>query len=83
MTNNDLGITKNHQSPMVNLQLSEERILFLESLYKSFRKGVYNSVPAKEYLAQRNLDTRQIEVGYNSGQFHHGEQKTRSLYTAP
>lgn len=54
-------------------------IEFLEKIFKTFKKSVYNSQPAKEYLEKRNLDFTRIEVGYNSGQFHHGTRKDEEL----
>lgn len=40
---------------------------------------MHNSKPAKEYLQSRNLDFEKLEVGYNSGQFHHGTRKDEAL----
>lgn len=52
---------------------------FLGRMLAYFKRGLYNSKPAKEYLAKRNLDNNIIEVGYNGGQFHHGERKSEEL----
>jgi DNA primase/DNA-binding MarR family transcriptional regulator len=40
---------------------------------------VYNSKPAQEYISGRKLDFNKIEIGYNSGQFHHGTRKDETL----
>lgn len=40
---------------------------------------MYCSNPAKQYIEKRNLDNSILEIGYNSGQFHHGERKTEKL----
>ncbi|ELR68002.1 CHC2 zinc finger domain protein [Fulvivirga imtechensis AK7] len=48
-------------------------------MFTYFRNGVHNSKPAKEYLESRNLDKDKIQVGYNSGQFHHGSRKEKHL----
>jgi len=56
-----------------------ERIAVLTKMYSYFKKAVYNSQPAKEYLQQRNIDYQNTEVGYNSGQFHHGSRKDKYL----
>ncbi|WP_299182602.1 CHC2 zinc finger domain-containing protein [uncultured Chryseobacterium sp.] len=52
---------------------------FLTNMFTYFRNAINNSKPAKEYLEKRSLDFTRIEVGYNSGQFHHGERKTEEL----
>ncbi len=52
---------------------------FLANMFTYFRNAVHNSPPAKDYLQNRNLDFKKIEVGYNAGQFHHGARKEESL----
>lgn len=52
---------------------------FLTKMFLSFRKGIFNSVPAKEYCASRSLDYESLEIGFNSGQFHHGTRKDEQL----
>ncbi len=52
---------------------------FLGRMLVYFKKGFYNSKPAREYLQKRSLDFTRIDIGYNSGQFHHGERKTEEL----
>ncbi|WFB67665.1 CHC2 zinc finger domain-containing protein [Chryseobacterium sp. WX] len=52
---------------------------FLENTFSYFRKALYCSVPAKGYIEKRNLDNSLLEIGYNSGQFHHGERKNDEL----
>ena len=56
-----------------------ERTIFLEKMYLSFRKAIFNSPPAKEYCANRNLDFEKLDIGFNSGQFHHGARKDQKL----
>ena len=58
---------------------SKERTAFIEKIFASFKNAATRSQPAKEYLQQRNLDLKKIEVGYNGGQFHHGKRKEDSL----
>lgn len=60
-----------------NPKISREQ--FLTNMFTYFRNAINNSKPAKEYLEKRSLDFTRIEVGYNSGQFHHGERKTEEL----
>lgn len=52
---------------------------FLQKMFLSFRKGIFNSVPAKEYCQSRSLDYEILEIGFNSGQFHHGTRKDEKL----
>jgi DNA primase len=52
---------------------------FIEKMFLSFRKGLLCSEPAKEYCKSRNLDFDKLEVGFNSGQFHHGVKKEEKL----
>lgn len=56
-----------------------ERTAFLQKMFLSFRKGIFNSVPAKEYCASRSLNYESLEIGFNSGQFHHGTRKDEIL----
>lgn len=56
-----------------------ERTAFLQKMFLSFRKGLFNSNPAKEYSQSRNLDFETLEIGFNSGQFHHGTRKDEKL----
>ena len=55
------------------------KIAVLTKMFTYFKNGVHNSKPAKEYLQKRGLDFSKTEVGYNSGQFHHGTRKDEAL----
>jgi DNA primase len=46
----------------------------LTRIFESFKNGLQSPISKrpKEYLQQRNLDLAKLEIGYNSGQFHHG-----------
>jgi len=48
-------------------------------MFQYFRNAINNSKPAKDYLQKRGLEPSQIEVGYNSGQFHHGSRRDEQL----
>jgi DNA primase catalytic core len=52
---------------------------FLQKMFNYFKNAISNSKPAKDYLESRILDFKKIEVGYNSGQFHHGARKDEQL----
>ena len=75
----------NNQEPVVwetkkTIEISKlQKITFLETMFKSFRKGLVNSTPARDYCKQRNLEYGKIEIGFNSGQFHHGERRSEGL----
>ena len=50
---------------------------FLEKVYLSFRKGIFNCVPAKEYVKSRALQLEDLEIGFNSGQLHYADRKNK------
>lgn len=52
---------------------------FLGMMLAYFKNALHGSKPARDYLEKRGLKSGMIEVGYNSGQFHHGERKTQEL----
>ena len=65
-----------------NKTLSAEqltRVAVLTRMFTYFKNGVYNSRPAKEYISHRGLDHTQVEIGFNTGQFHHGSRKEEAL----
>lgn len=58
---------------------SLERTAFLTKIFLSFRKGLWNSNPAKDYCKSRGLNYETLEIGFNGGQFHHGTRKDEKL----
>ena len=58
---------------------TEERAVFLNKMFTYFKNGVYNSKPAQQYIQGRKLEYTKLEIGYNSGQFHHGTRKDETL----
>ena len=52
---------------------------FLGKMLAYFKNALHSSKPARDYLEKRGLDNVVLEIGYNSGQFHHGERKTEEL----
>lgn len=60
-------------------QPSQVRTEFLERMFAYFCNGILNSNPAKTYLCERGLHVKTTEVGYNGGQFHHGERRGEDL----
>jgi DNA primase len=79
------GQLANSQEPVIwetkkTIEISQlQKTNFLEIMFKSFRKGLMNSQPAKDYCRKRNLDHTKLEISFNSGQFHHGERRTEEL----
>src|SRR3989339_153355 len=69
------GITE-PQAPRNN---TFDRVQFLTNIYTYFKNAVHNSKPTKEYIKQRGLNHEKIEIGFNSGQFHHGTRKDETL----
>ena len=61
------------------MKQQESRITFLTNMFTYFKNAIHNSKPAQEYLQSRKLDNSKTEVGYNSGQFHHGARKDENL----
>ncbi|HEY9123905.1 MAG TPA: CHC2 zinc finger domain-containing protein [Bacteroidales bacterium] len=57
----------------------EERAAFLNKMFTYFKNAVYNSKPAQQYITGRKLDYTKLEIGYNSGQFHHGTRKDETI----
>ena len=55
------------------------RSAVLTKMFTYFKNAISNSKPAKEYIASRCLDHNKTEIGYNSGQFHHGQRKNPDL----
>ena len=68
-------------NPIVKQELTTTIVntYFIEKMFLSFRKGLLCSEPAKEYCKSRNLDFDKLEIGFNSGQFHHGARKDEKL----
>jgi len=55
------------------------RAAILTKMFTYFKNAIHNSKPAKAYLEERHLDHTKTEIGYNSGQFHHGARKDKYL----
>ncbi|MBA3900778.1 MAG: toprim domain-containing protein, partial [Bacteroidetes bacterium] len=55
------------------------RTAILTKMFTYFKNAVHNSKPARDYIEQRGLDYTKLEIGYNTGQFHHGTRKDEAL----
>ena len=58
---------------LTDIQSPIERTDILSRIFESFKNGLKSPISKrpKEYLKMRNLDLTTLEMGYNSGQFHH------------
>lgn len=66
----------NNKPKQQKSQPKENHTGILTKIFESFRNGLNHpvSVKPKEYLKKRNLNHELLEIGYNSGQFHHRGQ---------
>ena len=55
------------------------RTAVLTKMFSYFKNAVANSRPGREYIESRNLDYTRLEIGYNTGQFYHGERRDEAL----
>ena len=55
------------------------RAELLARMFTTFKKGLYKSPAALSYLEARHLDHSKTQVGFNSGQFHHGTRNEQAL----
>lgn len=72
-------IPKGESQRVEPVTITEDKSIFLEKMFQSFRKGIFNSPPAKEYCKSRNLDLEKLSIGFNGGQFHHGTRRDETL----
>jgi DNA primase len=55
------------------------RSAVLTKMYSYFKNGLKSSKPAREYIEQRSLRYESLDMGFNSGQYHHGERRDEAL----
>lgn len=55
------------------------RIAVLTKIFTSFRSGMQRSQAGKSYAESRGLDPELLEIGYNSGQYHHNGRVNEHL----
>jgi DNA primase len=55
------------------------RSAVLTKMFTYFKNAVLNSPQAKDYIKSRHLDHEKMEIGYNSGQFHHGTRRDEDM----
>jgi len=57
----------------------EGRIALLARVFGYFRGAINNSRPSRKYITQVRHLQLFLEIGYNSGQFHHGQRRDEDL----
>jgi len=55
------------------------RIAVLTKIFSSFRNGMLRSQSGRQYAESRGLDPDLLEMGYNSGQYHHNGKVSNPL----
>ncbi len=55
------------------------RVAVLTKMFSYFKNGMSSCQTAQEYAKQRGLQSEKLEIGYNSGQFHHGTRREEEL----
>jgi len=67
------------EQPTETIQKSEptqfKDIATLKKVFGYFETAFLASKPAKDYATSRNLNIKTLTIGYNTGLFHHGENK--------
>jgi len=71
--------TKQNTSENKFTAYSIEHVAFLSKMFSSFKNGLLSSKPAQGYCENRVLHYERLEIGFNSGQFHHGSRKDEQL----
>lgn len=55
------------------------RTAVLTKMYSYFKNGLKSSKPARTYIEERGLRYESLDMGFNSGQYHHGERREEAL----
>ncbi len=79
MTGHQITTSSTDEATPAVIKPTISREQFLGNMFTYFKNAVHNSKPAQEYISGRSLDSSKIEVGYNTGQFHHGTRKDEGL----
>ena len=68
----------------VKAKPKENHSEIISKIFTSFRKGLQSNLAKNpsEYLQQRSLNSELLEVGYNSGQFHHRNRLSEEDFKA-
>ncbi|MEE4196441.1 MAG: CHC2 zinc finger domain-containing protein [Bacteroidales bacterium] len=65
-------------------ETKQKQTEIISKIFTSFRKGLQSNLAKNpsEYLQQRSLNSELLEVGYNSGQFHHRNRLSEEDFKA-
>lgn len=55
------------------------RIAVLTKIFSSFQNGMLRSQPGRQYAGSRGLDPDRLDIGFNSGQYHHNGKVSDQL----
>ncbi len=55
------------------------RIAVLTKIFSSFLNGMLRSQPGRQYAVSRGLDPDKLDIGFNSGQYHHNGKVSELL----
>ena len=55
------------------------RIAVLSKIFSSFLNGMSRSQPGRQYAVSRGLDPERLDIGFNSGQYHHNGKVSDQL----
>jgi DNA primase catalytic core len=71
----------NNQKPILKTEspTREGKIELLTKLFSYFRGAINNSKPSRNYITNTRKLELFLEIGYNSGQFHHGKRRDGKL----
>lgn len=58
---------------------SLSRIAVLTKIFSSFLNGMSRSQPGRQYAVSRGLDPDKLDIGFNSGQYHHNGKVSDQL----
>lgn len=72
-------VSKQYEPLQQAIQPNASRETILNFIFTYFKNAIHNSTPARDYLSSRGLDPTKIEIGYNTGQFHHGARRDEQL----
>jgi DNA primase len=59
------------EEPKQAAPLMQNHTIILNKVFTYFQNGLSHAKNPREYLQSRNLNHELLEIGYNSGQFHH------------
>ena len=65
-------IISEQKQPQASEQVNKTGIL--KQVFNYFENALLNSKPAKDYCTKRNLNIKKLQIGYNTGTYHHNNK---------